>query len=101
MRAEMDLIRSQPRVTTLSIWERKLGIKIKGAQHRIRAEPAIDDVAVALALEPGTPVLVLERTTYGEDGRALEFIASLYNWKRYGLSIALPRVRMDDLGYPS
>jgi GntR family transcriptional regulator len=95
--AEAELIRSQPSVTTISIWERKLGIRVKGAHHHIRAEPADDDVAAALELEPGAPVLMLERTSYAEDGRALEFISSIYNWRRYQFSIALPRIRMDEL----
>jgi GntR family transcriptional regulator len=100
VQAEMDLIRLQPSVTTLGIWERKLGMKVKGAKYHIRSEPAGGEVAAALALAPGTPLLVLERTTYAEDGRALEFVASMYNWRRYAFSIALPRVRMDELGYP-
>jgi DNA-binding GntR family transcriptional regulator len=41
--------------------------------------------------------LMLERTSYAEDGRALEFISSIYNWRRYQFSIALPRIRMDEL----
>jgi GntR family transcriptional regulator len=95
--AEAELLRSQPGVTTIAVWERKLGIKLKGAQHQIRAEPADDHLAAVLDLEPGAPVLVLDRTSYDEDGRALEYISSIYHWKRYRFSIALPRVRMEEL----
>ncbi len=94
----MDLIRSQPSVTTITIWEETLGVKIKGAQHHIRAEPATGEVADALDVEPGTPLLVLDRITYAEDGRALESVVSFYSWSRYTFSIALPRIRMDELG---
>ncbi len=99
VKAEMELIRSQPRVTTMDIWERKLGVKIKGGQHRIRAESADEKVAATLGLEPGSAVLVLERTTYAQDGRALDFVSSIYNANRYGFSIAVPRVRIDELEF--
>ena len=94
--AEVELLRSQPGMTTITIWERKLGIPVKAAQHQIRAEPAEEKVAAALDLEPGAPVLVLDRTSYGEDGRPLEYISSVYHWRRYQFSIALPRVRIDE-----
>jgi GntR family transcriptional regulator len=94
---DAEIMRSQPSVTMIDIWERRLGVRIKGAQHHFRAEPADADTASALALEVGAPVLVLDRILYAEDGRALEFVSTFYRWNRYQFSIALPRLRISDL----
>jgi GntR family transcriptional regulator len=80
----------------IAIWERRLGVRIKGAQHHFRAEPADADTASALALEVGAPVLVLDRIMYAEDGRVLGFLSTFYRWNRYQFSIALPRLRITD-----
>ena len=101
IRAEAELLRSQPGVTTITLWERRLGIKLKTARHQIRAEPAEEKIAARLGLEAGAPVLVLDRISYGEDGKALEYISSVYHWRRYRFSIVLPRVQIEDLGWPS
>jgi GntR family transcriptional regulator len=95
--ADAELLRSQPGATTIAMWELKLGIAVKAAQHQIRAEPADHEVAAALDLQSGAPVLVLDRTSYGQDGAPLEYISSVYHWERYQFSITLPRVRLEDL----
>jgi GntR family transcriptional regulator len=94
--AEAELLRSQPSVTTIALWELRLGIKVKAARHQIRAEPADGNIATRLNLKPGSPVLVLDRISYAEDGKALEYISSVYHWRRYRFSIVLPRVQIDD-----
>jgi GntR family transcriptional regulator len=94
--AEAELIRAQPSVTTIMLWEQRLGIKVKTARHQIRAEPSDAKFATALDLKPGAPVLVLDRVSYGEDGKALEYVSSVYNWRRYRFSIVLPRVQIEN-----
>jgi GntR family transcriptional regulator len=94
---EAEIMRTQPSVALITIWERKLGVRIKGAQHHFRAEPADPDTARALELDVGAPVLMLDRIMYAVDGRALEFISTFYRWNRYEYSIVLPRLRITDL----
>ena len=94
--AEAELLRTQPTVTTISLWELRLGVKIKAARHQIRAEPAEPNIAARLDLKAGSPVLVLDRISYAEDGKAMEYISSVYHWRRYRFSIVLPRVQIDD-----
>jgi GntR family transcriptional regulator len=97
MQLDAEIMRSQPSVTMLEIWERRLGVRIKSAHHHFRAEPADADMASALGLEVGAPVLDLDRILYAEDGRALEFVSTYYRWDRYQFSVALPRLRITDL----
>jgi GntR family transcriptional regulator len=94
---EAEIMRSQPSVAMIAIWEHSFGVRIRGAQHHFRAEPADADTASALALDVGAPVLALDRILYAEDGRALEFISTFYRWNRYQFSIVLPRLRITDL----
>jgi GntR family transcriptional regulator len=91
---EAELMRSHPGVAMIAIWERKLGVRIKGAQHHFRAEPADPATAHALDLDVGAPVLVLDRIMYADDGRTLGFLTTFYRWNRYQFSIALPRLRI-------
>ena len=96
VRPEAEIMRSQPSVAMIVIWERKLGVRIKWAQHHFRAEPADRKTALALDLQLGAPVLVLDRIMYAEDGRALGFLSTYYRWNRYQFSIVLPRLRITD-----
>ncbi|MGP0092802.1 MAG: GntR family transcriptional regulator [Xanthobacteraceae bacterium] len=96
LQPEAEIMRSQPSVATIAIWERRLGVPIKEAQHHFRAEPADAETASALALDVGAPVLVLDRVMYTEDGRALGYLSTFYRWNRYQFSIALPRLRITD-----
>ncbi|OOK70125.1 UTRA domain protein [Mycobacterium kansasii] len=64
--------------TTYTMWEQRLGIRIAKATHDISAAGASAEVAGALELPVGAPVLVLDRTSYGEDGKALEVVVFHY-----------------------
>lgn len=96
VRDHADVLRSTevPTETTYTIWEQKLGIRLRGASHTIHAARANDEDAAALNVNPGDPILVLDRITYAEDGRPLEYITFHYHWERYKLSVMVPRINM-------
>lgn len=77
--------------TTYTMWERRLGVRIGNATHEIHAGAASTDVAEALGLSEGAPVLVLERTTYTVDESPLEFVVFHHRPERYGFSMTLSR----------
>jgi GntR family transcriptional regulator len=77
--------------TTYTMWEQRLGVQIARATHEIRAAAASGDVAEALDLALGSPVLVLERTSYADDGKPLEVVVFHYRPERYTFSVTLPR----------
>lgn len=76
--------------STYTMWER-LGVHIAHAKHEIRAASASLDVAGALDLPLGSPVLVLERTSYTDDDRPIEVVDFHYRPERYRFSVTLPR----------
>jgi GntR family transcriptional regulator len=77
--------------TTYTMWERRLGVHIGTATHEIHAAGASTDVAEALGLSEGAPVLVLERTTYTVEGDPLEVVIFHHRPERYGFSMTLSR----------
>ncbi|ORB84192.1 GntR family transcriptional regulator [Mycobacterium kansasii] len=81
--------------TTYTMWEHRLGIRIAKATHDISAAGASAEVAAVLELPVGAPVLVLDRTSYGEDGTPLEVVVFHYRPDRYRFSVTLPRTVSD------
>ncbi len=77
--------------STYTMWERRLGVRIARAKHEIHAAGASLDVAGALGLALGSPVLVLERTSYTHDDRPIEVVDFHYRPERYRFSVTLPR----------
>jgi GntR family transcriptional regulator len=77
--------------STYTMWERRLGVRIARATHEIHAAGATVEVAGALGLPLGSPVLVLERTSFGHDDRPLEVVEFHYRPERYRFSVTLPR----------
>jgi len=77
--------------TTYTMWERRLGVHIATATHEIHATGASAEVADALGLSVGSPVLILQRTSYTADGKPLEVVVFHHRPERYGFSITLPR----------
>ena len=92
-REQAEVLRSETfsTETTYTIWERA-GVPISGATHSIRAGRADKEDAKALAVQRGDPVLILDRVTYGKDGRPLEFVMYHYHWQRYEFSVDAPRI---------
>jgi GntR family transcriptional regulator len=82
--------------TTYTMWEKRLSVRIKDARYQIHAAAASPEVAGALELEAGAPVLVLERESYGYDGSALELVVFHYRPERYQFSVTLPRILAGD-----
>ena len=82
-----------PTDTTYTIWEDRLGLRLRDAKHVIRAGAASREDAKTLGIRSGAPILILERITYDENGRPLEFILFHYHAERYEFSALLPRVK--------
>jgi GntR family transcriptional regulator len=78
--------------TTYTIWENKLGVRIKGATYTLRAAKGDRQDAKYLGLKLGNPVLILDRTTFDMEGRPLDFAMFHYHSERYQFSVALPRI---------
>lgn len=72
--------------------------KIARATQRIRAAAADPGVAAALAVEPGSPLLLVRRTTYAESGVPLEYIELHHVGDRHELVLELKRDRAVDQG---
>jgi GntR family transcriptional regulator len=77
--------------STYTMWEQRLGVHIARATHEIHAAGASLEVAAALDLPLGSPVLVLERTSYTDDDKPLEVVEFHYRPERYRFSVTLPR----------
>ena len=94
LREHADLLRSEgvPTETTYTIWEKKIGVRIKGASYTIRAAKGDRRDAKYLGVKTGDPILVLDRITIAEDGHPLDFTMFHYHWERYEFSVMLPRI---------
>ena len=69
----------------------RAGVKIEHARQRISAGLATPDVADALGLHTGSPLIELVRTVYDQSGRGVEHLHALYRPDRYAFEIDLVR----------
>lgn len=69
--------------------QHRLGLKFGKAFQYIEAEQAGARLARSLEVPPRSPVLVLRRTLYAEDGRPIEHVEGFYRADRYRYSIWL------------
>jgi len=76
----------------LELLERS-GVKVERATQRISAALAAPDVARALCIETGSPLIELVRTVYDRDGRGVEHLYALYRPDRYSFEFDLVRSR--------
>lgn len=67
----------------------RLGFKFAKAFQYIEAERSTPALARALEVSPRSPVLVLRRTLFAEDGRPIEYVEGFYRADRYRYSIWL------------
>lgn len=68
---------------------RASGITLHSARQSVGARAATAGEARALAEEPGAPLLTMERTTYDDTGRAVEFASHVYRASRYTFTFQL------------
>ncbi len=69
----------------------RAGVKIDHARQRISAGLATPDVADALGLHTGSPLIELIRVVYDQAGRGVEHLHALYRPDRYAFEIDLVR----------
>jgi len=69
--------------------QHQVGLKFGKAFQFIEATAAAPAVARALEVPRGSPVLVLRRTLYADDGRPVEYVEGFYRADRYRYSIWL------------
>ncbi|WP_096186748.1 GntR family transcriptional regulator [Evansella halocellulosilytica] len=60
-----------------------LGLTIDGAKQTLEPSLAHDDESEILQIEKGSPVLLMKRVSYLEDGRPFEYVKSIYRGDRY------------------
>ena len=68
------------------------GVVIDGARQSVGATLATPDVAEALAVSVGSPLLSLKRTVWDASGRGVEYLAALYRPDLFRLEMTLSRV---------
>lgn len=69
----------------------RAGVKVERARQRVGAGLATPDVADALDLHTGSPLIELIRVVYDQAGRAVEHLHALYRPDRYTFEIDLVR----------
>src|ERR1700736_526661 len=82
---------ASPTETTYTMWEQRLGVRIGSATHEIHAAGASTEIAAALGLSEGAPVLVGRRTSYTDKDKPLEVGVFHHPPERHEFSVTLPR----------
>ncbi|HET9716170.1 MAG TPA: GntR family transcriptional regulator [Pseudolabrys sp.] len=83
---------SQPLLELLE----RAGVKVDHARQRISAGLAAPDVAKALGLHTGSPLIELVRVVYDQAGRAVEHLHALYRPDRYAFEFDVVRMGSAD-----
>ncbi len=68
---------------------RGAGITLHSARQAVGARAALDAEAELLGEPAGAPVLTMERTTYDDTGRPVEFGSHIYRASRYAFEFRL------------
>ncbi len=69
----------------------RAGVKVERARQRITARLATPEVAEALGVRSGSPLIELVRIVYDQSGRAVEHLHALYRPDGYAFEIDLVR----------
>ncbi|MFF0162221.1 GntR family transcriptional regulator [Streptomyces sp. NPDC005263] len=85
----MDLDTAQLENTGLYRMMRSVGITLHSARQSIGARAATAAEAERLAEEEGAPLLTMQRTTFDDTGRAVEFGTHTYRPTRYSFEFQL------------
>lgn len=73
------------------ILENDLGVALNEADYHIRAVAAQEPIATHLRVRRGSPLLMIERTTYSTDGAPVDFENLYYRADRMTFSLRLKR----------
>lgn len=76
---------------TLRTIESEFGIHLTGARQQIKAELATPYVANLLDVRVGAALLSIERTTYTDENKPIEFAYMLHRSDNFGFSVFLTR----------
>ena len=68
------------------------GVRVQGAHQTVSAAMAAPDVADALEISVGAPLLFVQRIVRDADGRGVEHLSALYRPDMFRLEMDLARV---------
>ncbi|MGC7098505.1 GntR family transcriptional regulator [Amycolatopsis lurida] len=68
---------------------RSAGVRLHAAQQNVGARLATEEDAELLGEEPGAALLTMQRTTYDETGRVVEYGWHVYRASRYSFNLSL------------
>ena len=83
------------RLPTYDLLQKKLGMRIAGAEFRVSSRPTSPELARILDISPSTFLLVLERTFRDRDGRVIEAATHFLRPDVYQLSVHVNEFRQD------
>lgn len=72
-----------------SILEKEYGLRTQQAKQALEASLAVHGEAELLGIEPGAPVLRIDRTTYFADASPMEYCNSVYRGDKYKFYVTL------------
>ena len=98
MKLERELMRGAGPTAVLKLLERG-GVQINDAHQSVTAALAGPDVAEALEVAVGSPLLSLRRVVRDIDGRGVEYLAALYRPDMFRLDMTLTRVGSGNSGH--
>ena len=75
--------------TIYQIYQDKLGMNLGKGRQIIRAAGASDDIAKSLCIEPGSPVLQIERKAYDDKETLIEYMILTYEASKYCFEVEL------------
>lgn len=75
--------------TIYQIYQNKLGVSLGRGRQRIRANRAQGEAAGLLLIEPGSPVLEIERYAYDAGDNLIEYMLLTYEYDKYVFEVEL------------
>lgn len=78
--------------TSLFVLLERSGVRVDHATQTISATLATEEIAEALGVSVGAPLIVLERVVFDKEGRGVEHLEAFYRPDRYRIKVDLGRV---------